>query len=270
MAAVPPGVPPVVQAAVAAAQEAACRQEVLFLLARCGIDAVNAERCFCGVEGFRRPEDFALMTIDEVPKLAKRMAAQSGDIQMHLGTVLQRRLEGLVHWIRDLKRRDKAVNVNEFTNQVMVQAVADAEALRLSRKQAEKKKLTVAEFKGPENWVASHISFCNKIRSVMGANDMPLDCVIREDLAPGHVHKDEEERHKYEVKLEGPIYRLDNKSVWAELEDWLVKTEAHTFIKPFKAAQDGRGAILALRLPRQIQTSAFGQLLNLMDSSATR
>jgi hypothetical protein len=73
MAAVPPGVPPVVQAAVAAAQEAAYRQEVLFLLARCGIDAVNTERCFCGVEGFCRPEDFALMTIDEVPKLAKRM-----------------------------------------------------------------------------------------------------------------------------------------------------------------------------------------------------
>jgi hypothetical protein len=40
---------------------------------------------------------------------------------------------------------------------------------------------------------------------------------------------------------------LDKKSAWAELEDWLVKAERHTCIKPFKGAEDGRGAVLALR-----------------------
>jgi hypothetical protein len=114
---------------------------------------------------------------------------------MHLGAVLQRHLEGLIHWIGDLKRRDKAINVAEFTNQAMVQAVADAEALRLSRKQADKKKLTVAEFKGPENWVASHISFCDKIRSIVGANDMPLDHVIRHGRAWRGQDRTPEGRH---------------------------------------------------------------------------
>jgi hypothetical protein len=132
MAAVPPGVPPVVAAAAAVAQEAAHRQGALRPLACCGVDAVNTERCFCNIEGFCHPEDFALLSVDEVPKLAKRMAAQRGNVQMHVGAALQRHLEGLICWIRDLKRRDRAVNVAEITNQVLIQSVLDAEALRLS------------------------------------------------------------------------------------------------------------------------------------------
>jgi hypothetical protein len=57
------------------------------------------------------------MAVDEVPKLAKRMAAQSGNIQMHLDTVLQRRLEGLICWIGDLKRR-QACAVSGFNSEV--------------------------------------------------------------------------------------------------------------------------------------------------------
>jgi hypothetical protein len=58
---------------------------------------------------------------------------------------------------------------------VLIQSALDAEALRLSKETSEKKKLTAVEFKGPENWVPSHISFCDEIRNVVGASDMLFD-----------------------------------------------------------------------------------------------
>jgi hypothetical protein len=80
----------------------------------------------------------------DVPKLA----AQRGNVQLHLIAAHQRHLEGLTRWVWDPKCRSKAAVIAELTQAVMEKAVADSEALKLGKESADRKKLSVVEFKG--------------------------------------------------------------------------------------------------------------------------
>jgi hypothetical protein len=100
-------------------------------------------------------------------------------------------------------------------------------------------------------WVGQ---FQNKLKSTIGAADVPLIYVVR---VP---HENEEnwippeaETDIYAMRLDGPEFDQDNKAVYTLLynccnhEKAAGRTEAMAWINPFFVAQDGRAAFAAFR-----------------------
>jgi len=76
-----------------------------------------------------------------------------------------------------------------------------------------------------------------------------LSYVIRKDkvIAEGHKWTDDREQLKYEAKLKGEVFRVDNGRVFTLLKQAIIGTNAWTWIEKFDKKQDGRKAMLSLR-----------------------
>jgi hypothetical protein len=104
---------------------------------------------------------------------------------------------------------------------------------------------------GYRDWVGR---FRNKLKSTIGAADVPLVYVIRvpHDDDDDWVPPDEEE-DAYAMRLDGPEFEQDNKAVFTLLynccnhEKAAGRHEALAWIGPFAATQNGRAAFAAFR-----------------------
>jgi hypothetical protein len=88
---------------------AAAAAEVNALLARCGVVAAGHQNQFRNTEGVQAPEDFGVLTVNDIPELAKRMQGRHAAQRVVLGMVQIKKLQALVWWCRDRIRRGEAV-----------------------------------------------------------------------------------------------------------------------------------------------------------------
>jgi hypothetical protein len=107
--------------------------------------------------------------------------------------------------------------------------------------------IAVEEFKGAMNWVSTSLSFKNKLFSCSGANEVPLDCAIRDLNETAADFADEELIHKCDVQLQGPAHQSDNHCVFVMLKDWFGATEVRVGVEEHEEEHGGCKAQLELK-----------------------
>ena len=98
--------------------------ELNSVLTRCGI--TNQAQCttIINLEGFTEVSDLGVLETDsDVNEMAKRMASCTvADGRVLLGTVVIKRLQTLVWWVRDRLKRGLPINANDFDADALTQA----------------------------------------------------------------------------------------------------------------------------------------------------
>lgn len=193
--------------------------------------------------------DFTTLRMSHINEMAKRAQqlppAQGG---CHFGIIHVRKLEALWWWVNDRRRRGLELDSAQFTQDVLFQCV---ERLNV---QAELKDQDTADVKAPGKFESSHLgwtkwktSFLNYMRSIKGAQGVPLQYVaIEREGAEDRMFDDDEEELLYRAPLFGIAFDSDNRSFYLQLKQATIGTDAWEWIKRFDTQQNGRLAWLQL------------------------
>jgi hypothetical protein len=150
----------------------------------CGIANEATRNNIINREGFMTLEDLGVLENDaDVSDMAKRMASRTAaEGRVLLGTVVVKRLQTLVWWVRDHQKRGLALNAAEFTVDAMNQA---SEMKSLKREMADKEPSVsdLGKF-DPEEFDSFEDAFLNLLAQSYGVLREPLRYVVRPDTVP--------------------------------------------------------------------------------------
>ena len=100
----------------------------------------------------------------------------------------------------------------------------------------------------PSKWVDAYLAFLNFLRTQKSADGKrTLDFVVRRRMPPGWTPTSRADCLKYNAPMTGPFYLEDNQKVFRITKQWTLLTPAFSWIRPFDLAEDGRGAVAAMR-----------------------
>lgn len=234
-------------AAAAAAAAAASVDPLRACLTVCGLDA--AQQNAIVLEGFNTLDDFSLMRPKHITDMVKRICSLSvnrGGVR--IGQLQIRKLEGLLYWTFDCRRRNLPLDYCEFTAAKVGECISqleideEAEDIDDSVKPPSKLQTTIA------GWVQWELSFMNYLQGVKGVQKVPLTYVIRKDIPNDYTHPNEQSELMYQIPLNGPLFDADNASVYRILKSCITGTDAWEWLKEFDQKQDGRLSMQQLRL----------------------
>lgn len=218
--------------------------ELNMVLEVCGIADLATRTNIINREGFNSLEDLGVLETDsDVSDMAKRLASRTqAEGRVYLGTVVVKRLQTLVWWVRDHQKRGLAVNAANFTVEAMNQA---AEMKGLKREMADKEPSVgdLGKF-DPDDFDSFEDAFLNLLAQSYGVLREPLRYVVRPEIAPATFATTEEQR-MYQFPLAGASFELDNQSVYRKLKAFLIDSPGWAWIEPHDTAEDGRAAYLA-------------------------
>ena len=219
-------------------------EELNMVFQTCGIADPVVRTNIINREGFTSLEDLGVLETDtDVSDMAKRLASRTqAEGRVYLGTVVVKRLQTLVWWVRDHQKRGLTVNAADFTVQEMNQA---AEMKGLKREMADKEPSVsdLGKF-DPDDFDAYEDAFLNLLAQTYGVIHEPLRYVVRSDVAPD-TFATTEEQQMYQFPLAGNSFELDNQSVYRKLKAFLIDSPGWAWIEPHDTAEDGRAAYMA-------------------------
>jgi hypothetical protein len=220
------------------------------------IGELNAVFAMCGItneatcaniimqEGFTQLSDLGVLETDtDVTEMAKPMAARTqAKGRVLLGTVMIKRLQTLVWWIRDHQKRGLALEAANFDAETMNQA---SEMKSLCRAIADKEP-SIADLGkfDPDDFDAHEDAFLNLLAQSYGVLRKPLCYVVRPAETPAQFMTNKEER-MYQFPLEGGSFELDNQAVYRKLKAFLINSPGWAWIEPHDTAENRRAAYLA-------------------------
>ena len=154
-------------------------------------------------------------------------------------TVRMKRLCALSYWVNRRLLRGVTLDVADFDNAALTEAISDypiADLQRDSDEVVDKPESFV--YDKWEEWQESVITYLKGKRNV--TKDLPLYYVIRPDTAPAA--PTEEEEIIFNAPHTGIAYNTDNKAVHQLLTELTNGTDADNWIKQHKRSRDGRAA----------------------------
>ena len=218
--------------------------ELHLVFQMCGIANEATRNNIINREGFTTLEDLGMLENDaDVSDMAKRMASRTAaEGRVLLGTVMVKRLQTLVWWVRDHQKRGLALNAAEFTVDAMNQA---SEMKSLKREMADKEPSVsdLGKF-DPEEFDSFEDAFLNLLAQSYGVLREPLRYVVRPETAPT-TFATNEERRMYEFPLHGNSFALDNQAVYRKLKAFLIDSPGWAWIEPHDTSENGRAAYKA-------------------------
>ena len=152
--------------------------ELNLVLETCGILDAATRTNIINREGFTSLDDLGVLETDtDVTEMAKRMATRTqAEGRVLLGTVVIKRLQTLVWWIRDQQKRGLALVAANFDAAVMNQA---AEMKNLRRELADKEPSVTKLGKfDPDDFDAHEDAFLNLLAQSFGVLREPLRYVV--------------------------------------------------------------------------------------------
>lgn len=215
-------------------------------LTTCGLNP--AQRAAIDREGFTTLDEFGLLKAKHIFEMVKRLAAlppTRGGVL--IGQLQIRKLEALLFWIFDRRRRSLALDHEAFDAQSITDCL---EKLDLEERTPEDNKV-----KSPgklqtsaTGWIQWELGFENYLAGIKGAQGLPIVYVIRKTLPDDHVHVNDDIEQMYQIPLVGQLYETDNKAVYLQLKQCVLNTEGWEWIKSYDANQNGRLSMEKLRL----------------------
>jgi uncharacterized membrane protein YgcG len=219
-------------------------EELHAVLGTCGIVDEATRTNIINQEGFTQLQDLGVLETDsDVTEMAKRMATRTqAEGRVLLGTVVIKRLQTLVWWIRDQQKRGQALIAANFNVEVMNQA-AEMKTLRRERADKEPSISDLGKF-DPDDFDAHEDAFLNLLAQSYGVLKEPLRYVVRDEIPPAEFANTEEER-MYQFPLIGESFQLDNQTVYRKLKAFLIDSPGWAWIEPHDTAENGRAAYMA-------------------------
>ena len=136
---------------------------------------------------------------------------------MILGDVHQRKVQALIYWARDKKRRGMAIFAADWTNAQM-----EDEIERVNSDVLEKGVELPGKLDTGVKWTVSDTKWENYLGSLQGASGIPLYDVVQSDMQatwnPSTDAANEHDRLRYQALLTGPSYETDRMNVYGELK----------------------------------------------------
>ena len=219
-------------------------QEVHDVLGTCGMSDQATRTRFITHEGFTSLGHFSILVDDsDVTSMAARLSRRTqAEGKITLGTTIIKRLQTLVWWIRDQKKRGLPLVAANFN----VDMIEDAASMQLFRSEQAHREPTVTALAvfHPDDFDAHEDAFTNLLAQTYGVIQEPLRYIVREAVVPTTFVTQEEER-MYQLKLTGPSFELDNRTVYRKLKAFLIDTPGWAWIEPYDLAEDGRAAFQA-------------------------
>lgn len=240
-------------------------------------------------EGFTSIASLAEMSDGEIEELCKHISrwrtapdgAQVDDITLPFLSV--KRLRGMRLWVIIQQRMGLPVQAGSFTNGVatsMLERIRFVDSIEKANKEASPTKPKVlASFTEWRAWWESWVTYTSQLR---GANSIPLPYVYRshDDVTPelrAAVYANTDAEYSSCYLLIGPDYQADNKRIYDELKPLVIDGPAWTFIRSHDSTSNGRGAVLALKLHAEGESSkklrsdkAYNDLASARYSGPTR
>jgi hypothetical protein len=159
-----------------------------------------------------------------------------------LPTVVIKRFQTLVWWVRDQQKRGQALVAADFNVETMNRA-AEMKNLRSELSEREPTTGDLGKF-DPDDFEAHEDAFLNLLAQSFGVLREPLRYIVRPDTAPAEFATNEEER-MYQLPLVGGSFELDNQAVYRKLKAFLIDSPGWAWIEPHDTAEDGRAAFMA-------------------------
>jgi transposase-like protein len=214
------------------------------VFAMCGIPDAATQTLIMNREGSNQLDNLGVLETDtDVMEMAKRMASRTqAEGWVLLGTVVIKRLQTLVWWIRDHQKRELPLNANKFTVETMASA-AEMQTLRRKMKGSEPSVKDLGKF-DPDDFDAHEDAFLNLLAQSYGVLKEPLRYIVCSATVPD-VFSSNEEQRMYQFPLEGGSFELDNQAVYRKLKAFLISSPGWAWIEPHDSAENGRNAYLA-------------------------
>jgi hypothetical protein len=230
------------------------------MFAVCGMQnagpaATNPAAQFVQATGIREPDDLLNFSEDDMASVVK--AYNRRDEFTSVPMLVGKNLEALVCFARYQWRRQKEITPANWTPEAMAQIKAIMQQVKAAKADRIGDNIDPGPIDvgaGYQDWVGR---FRNKLRSTVGAADVPLIYVIR----PAHDDGDQwhpdpanpTEVDMYEMRLDGPEYLQDRQAVFTLLytccnhERAVGRREALAWIEQHIDSQDGRAAFDSFR-----------------------
>ena len=87
----------------------------------------------------------------------------------------------------------------------------------------------------------------NYLQNQLATSGVPLHCIVRKDIAAGHLLANLAEALIYECPLNGLVYTKDNRKVPGVIKQSVADTQYSDWIKPVNISQYGRATMTLLR-----------------------
>lgn len=237
---------------------------------------INPAAQFVISSGIQDPDDLLKLVPDDIEGIVRMHNRRMPDAIVN--GLVKKNMEALVYYARHRWRRQQPFQQAHWNADALARIVAIRQQVLAKKEDKSAEHIDPGPIivgLGYKDWVGR---FRNKLRSTIGAADVPLTYVIREEQAddwePDPANPLEVDM--YAMRLDGPEFTQDNNAVYTLLynccnhEKASGRKEALAWIDPFFDTQNGRAAFAAFRThfegegptsTRKIQ--AFAQLKSL-------
>jgi hypothetical protein len=187
----------------------------------CGIPDAATWTLIMNREGFTQLDDLGVLETDsDVTEMAKRMVSRTqAKGRVLLGTVVIKRLQTLVWWIRDHQKRGLPLNAADFTVETMAGA-AEMKTLRRKKLDSEPSVKDLGKF-DPDDFDAHEDAFLNLLAQSYGVLNEPLHYIVHSATVLDTFSTNKEQR-MYQFPLQGGSFELDNQLVYQKLKAFLI------------------------------------------------
>jgi hypothetical protein len=199
---------------------------------------------FANANGIVSIDDFALLDTAQVREMIKQYQKMAGSLPA--GIKVQNNLQGLIWYARDMKRRNKAIDINNL-NLDTLDASREDYQMYLKDLEASGKINEIEKFDLKKDFSDWDDSITVTLSRIMGSQEAGIHYVTRPDLPAGYVPLNSKEVLRYELPLNGRKFDKDNSLVFELLSASTLGTQAWTHVNEFKDQLNGRGAMIALR-----------------------
>jgi hypothetical protein len=219
-------------------------EELHSVLLMCGITNAATRTTIIEREGFTQLDDFGVLETDvDVSDMAKRMATRTqAECRVLLGTVVIKRLQTLIWWIRDHQKRGLTLSAADFDVAVM-NAASEMKTLMHERLDKEPSLTDLGKF-DPDDFDAHEDAFLNLLAQSFGVLKEPLRYVVCPETVPD-VFASSKEQRMFQFPLTGGSFELNNQMVYRKLKAFLIDSPGWAWIEPHDTAEDGRAEYLA-------------------------
>jgi hypothetical protein len=231
--------------AMMAAQMPALAPEWRDVLNALGLTGV-AQQTIARAQGITDMESMSVYTKDDVHSIFKQLR-----VTLIVPQLVEVRTLALARWAAQRSDSNMPLDPTLITVHLL-----NAEARLARRKRGADDEESIIkpppDFVDPAKWKVWSELLWNYLGSITNAYRVPLAYVIRQAIAPVTDpaliagFSTDHERLLSTAPLQGDTFETDNGKVYTLLESLTIKGNYHSYLEPYQANRDGRGAYLAL------------------------
>ena len=162
-----------------------------------------------------------------------------------MGIRVQNNLQGLIWHARDMLRQNNTIDVANLDVDLL-EAACDDYQMYLKDLEVGLKVTELEKFVLKKDFSDWDDNVTESLGRIMGAQEAPIDYLIRISQPAGFIARNPKEELKYALPLTGQKFDKDNSTLFSLLAVATLDTLAWTYVNNHKNQLDGHAAMMAL------------------------